>query len=246
LPLQKPVNQTTMIRKSLLAVFFLPMLALGQNIDYNKIILPEGVKEIQFSEKLVRLAWANNPDNQALLRQVTISEYGEKLAKRNFLNQISATGNLNEFNVNPPVDAKTGTPLPNFFPKYNFAATLNFGNIFSDPIRVKRAKEETAIANYNVNSRKLTLRAEVLRRYQKYLTNKELFKVQTDALEDASASFSLAEQKFKNGETKIVDFNSALENFNSRKSQKLIAERDFNISKIDIEELIGVRLEDVN
>ncbi len=234
-----------MIRKPLLALLLLPILALGQNIDYDKIILPEGVKEIQFSEKLVRLAWANNPDNQVLLHQVTASEYEEKLAKRNFFNQITATGNLNEFNVNPQKDAN-GAPLPNFFPKYNFAATLNLGNFFSGPIKVKRAKEETAIANYNVNSRKLTLRAEVLRRYQNYLTSKELFKVQTDALEDASASFSLAEQKFKNGETKIVDFNAALENLNARKSQKLISERDFNIAKIDIEELIGVRLEDVN
>ncbi len=234
------------MKKSFLAALFLPTLLMGQNVDYNKIILPSGAKEIQFSEKLVQLAWANNPDNQILLHQVKVSEYGEKLAKRNFLNQVSATGNLNEFNVNPQVDAVTGTPLPNFFPKYNFAATLNLGNIFSDPIKVKRAKEETAIALQNVNSRKITMRAEVLRRYQNYLTSKELLKVQTDAFEDASASFSLAEQKFKNGETKIVDFNSALENFNGRKSQKLIAERDFNISKIDIEELIGVRLEDVN
>jgi outer membrane protein TolC len=227
------------------ALLLLPTVAVAQNIDYNKIILPAGAKEIQFSEKLVQIAWANNPDNQILLHHVKASEYGEKLAKRNFLNQISATGNLNEFNLNPPVDAK-GVALPNFFPKYNFAASINFGNIFSDPIKVKRAKEETAIAVQNVNSRKLTLRAEVLRRYQTYITNKELLKVQTDAFEDASASFSLAEQKFKNGEIKIVDFNSALENFNARKSQKLIAERDFNISKIDIEELIGVRLEDVN
>lgn len=215
----------------------------AQNIDYNKIILPAGAKDIQFSEKLVQIAWANNPDNHVLLHEVKASEYSEKIAKRNFLNQISATGNLNEFNVNPPASINQ---FPIFFPRYNFGATINLGNVFSDPIKVKRAKEETAVAIQRVNSRKLTLRAEVLRRYQTYLTYKELLKVQTDAFEDASAAFSLAEQKFKNGETKIVDFNAALENFNNRKSQKLIAERDFNISKIDIEELIGIKLEDVN
>jgi outer membrane protein TolC len=223
------------------ALLLFPMGLAGQNIDYNKIILPTGAKEIQFSEKLVQIAWANNPDNQILRHHVKASEYGEKIAKRNFLTQISATGNLNEFNL-----SSVTTGQPTFFPRYNFGATLNLGNVFTDPIRVKRAKEETAIAIQNVNSRKLTLRAEVLRRYQAYITNKELLKVQTDTFEDASASFSLAEQKFKNGEIKIVDFNSSLENFNSRKSQKLLAERDFNISKIDIEELIGVRLEDVN
>ncbi len=231
------------VRKSLLILIvpfcYSPLLA--QNIDYNSIILPSGAKEIQFVEKLVQLAWANNPENQILHHQVNASVYNEKIAKRNFLNQVQATGNLNEFNVNPP----STNSQPIFFPRYNFGATLNLGNIFTDPIKVKRAKEETAIAIQHVNSRKLTLRAEVLRRYQAYLTNKELLKVQADALEDASASFSLAEQKFKNGEATIVEFNSALENHNIRKTQKITAERDFYISKIDIEELIGVKLEDV-
>jgi outer membrane protein TolC len=230
------------VKKSFIAILFSPGLLWAQNIDYNTIILPSGAKEIQFVEKLVQLAWANNPENQILHHQVNAAVYGEKIAKRNFLNQVQATGNLNEFIISPPA---TASQFPIFFPRYNFGATLSLGNIFSDPIKVKRAKEETAIAIQQVNSRKLTLRAEVLRRYQMYLTNKELLKVQADALEDASSSFSLAEQKFKNGEATIVDFNSALENLNIRKTQKITAERDFYISKIDIEELIGVKLEDV-
>jgi outer membrane protein TolC len=225
-----------------LYIFLLAPISLGaQQIDYNKIVLPDDAKDIQFVEKLVRLAWSNNPTNDMFRHQVRAAEYGEKIAKRNFLNQLSATGNLNEFNVNPPVTNQQ----PIFFPRYNFGATLNLGNFFIDPIRVKRAKEETAIAGANLNSQKLTLRAEVFRRYQIYLTNKELLKVQLEALEDASNLFSNSEQRFKNGEATIIEFNSALEILNSRKTQKIAAERDFNIAKIDIEELIGVRLEDV-
>jgi outer membrane protein TolC len=229
------------LRNSLLILLFSPSLLFAQNVDYNTIILPAGAKEISFAEKLVQLAWANNPENQILRHQVNIAEYSEKVAKRNFLTQISATGNINEFNLDPP---KTNNQ-PIFFPRYNFGATISLGNLFVDPVKVKRAKEETAIALQNINSRKIALRAEVLRKYQIYLTNKELLKVQTDALEDASASFSLAEQKFKNGEATIVDFNAALENFNVRKIQKITADGEFYISKIGVEELIGVKLEEV-
>jgi len=213
----------------------------SQQIDYNKIILPDDARDIEFVEKLIRLAWINNPINDMLRHQVKASEYNEKVFKRNFFNQINATGNLNEFNVSPPA----GNAQAIFFPRYNFGATLSLGNFFIDPMRVKRAKEETAIAVSNVNSKKLTLRAEVLRRYQIYITSKELLKVQVEALEDASNLFSTSEQKFKNGEATIVDYNNALEILNSRKTQKITAEREFNISKIDIEELIGVRMEDV-
>jgi outer membrane protein TolC len=239
LRLDKLFNMYT--KKYLIALLCLPNLLWAQSIDYNTIILPAGAKEISFSEKLVQLAWGNNPENQVLRHQVNIAEYGEKVAKRNFLTQISATGNINEFNLDPP---KTNNQ-PIFFPRYNFGATISLGNFFIDPVKVKRAKEETAIALQNVNSRKLALRAEVLKRYQIYLTNKELLKVQTDALEDASATFSLAEQKFKNGEATIVDFNAALDNLNVRKIQKITADGEFYISKIAIEELIGVKLEEV-
>jgi outer membrane protein TolC len=233
-----------MLKSHLRQILFLVLIStslLAQRIDYNSIILPSDAKEIEFSEKLVQLAWENNPDNQVLHHQVKAAEFGVKIANRTILNQILATGNLNEFNVNPPASAQ----FPIFYPRYNFGATISLGNLFSDPIKAKRAKEETEIAKQNVNSQKLKLRAEVLRRYQIYLTTSELLKIQTDALEDALASFSLVEQKFKNGSATIAEFNNMLENLNTRKIQKLTSERDFNISKIDIEELIGIKLEDV-
>ena len=230
------------IRVFMLTLLTLPILVNGQKVDYNTIIMPSNTKDIQIAEKLVQLAWANNPSNQMLYNHVKAAEYNTKLAKRNFLNQIAATGNINEFTINPP---PTTTGYPPFYPKYNFSATLTLGNIFNDPIRVKQAKEETEIALKNIDSRKLTIRAEVLRRYQVYLTNKALLKLQTEGLEDASATFSLVEQKFKSGQANIVEYNSALENHNNRKTQQIMAERDFLISKIDIEELIGVKLEDV-
>ena len=43
----------------LLLVISTPLLA--QNVDYNKIILPEGSQGSEFEERLVQLAWRNHP-----------------------------------------------------------------------------------------------------------------------------------------------------------------------------------------
>jgi outer membrane protein TolC len=215
--------------------------ASAQKVDYNAIILPADARGVEFSEKLVRLAWINNPSNSILENQVNVADLDMKLAKRNWLNQFNVTGNLNEFTLNP--QAMPDVPL--FFPRYNIGATITLGNFAYDPLKVRIRKEEKEIAIKSINSQKLAIRAEVLRKYQTYLTNQELYLVRAEALEAALASFSLAEQKFKSGEISIENYNAALENFNTHKTQKIIAEGNLMLAKIDLEELIGVRLEDV-
>jgi len=233
------------LRKTLVAFSFIPSLSLGQNIDYNLIILPSNAKDIQIPERLVQIAWANNPTVQILNHQVKAAEYGKKIAARNFLNTISATGNLTEYNINPP---STSNIYPSFYPRYNFAMSVNLGYIFTDPIKVKRAQEETAIAVENINSRKLALRAEVLRRYQIYETNRRLRDIQASQEVNTRNFYNKAKDKFEKIENATVsefyEYTSAEENENNKKAQLLVAERELYLSKVDLEELLGVKLED--
>src|SRR5690606_29645732 len=70
-----PENIKSNLKSSMKKIVFLLMLSsplLGQNVDYNKIILPESSQTSEFEEKLVQLAWKNHPDNEALLREVSI------------------------------------------------------------------------------------------------------------------------------------------------------------------------------
>jgi outer membrane protein TolC len=230
--------------KSLLVALAMavPGIALSQKVDYNTIILPETAKNISFEEKLVQLAWANNPTNEILNHQVRIAHLEVKQARWRWLNQFNASGNLNEFTIDPPA---TPNAAPLFYPRYNIGATITLGNFVTDPLNVKTMKEQKRVAELNVNSQKLTLRAEVLRRYYTYLASKEIWDVRREALEDANASKSLAEQRFKSGDTTIEDYNAALENLNGQKTQEILSESNYNIAKISVEELIGVRLEDV-
>ena len=60
--------------KKIILLLFVTANVLGQNVDYNKIILPDHVQSPDFAEKLVQLAWKNNPQNEVLRREIKISE----------------------------------------------------------------------------------------------------------------------------------------------------------------------------
>lgn len=229
------------LKKLVIVVALLPYGAMAQKVDYNAIVLPSNAKDVEFEEKLVQLAWANNPTNEILDHHVNIAHIQVKQARWRWLNQFTVSGNVNEFTINPP-DGITG---PLFYPRYNVGATITLGNFVTDPMNVKMMKEQKKIAELNINSQKLTLRAEVLRRYNSYVASKRVLEVRREALEDAYTSKGLMEQRFKSGDATIEEYNVALGNFNDQKTQEILAESSYKTAKIDIEELIGVRLEDV-
>jgi len=214
----------------------------AQNIDYNAIILPDNVKDASFEEKLVRLAWKNNPSTQILNREVDKAEIEVKQARWSWLDNFRIQGNINEFVLNDNADVANRSA---FFPKYNITGQVNLGFFVGVPLEVKKKKQEVSIAHSNINQQKLALRAEVLTRYEKYMMDRETLLVQTEIVEDLYASLSLAEQQFENGEIKLDEYNRIQDRYNTQKLRQINAQGDFNISKIELEELIGVKLENV-
>jgi len=213
----------------------------AQDIDYNTIILPDNAANVDFADKLVQIAWKNNPENEILRRNIRISKHNLNLAKWSWLDNFSVQGNFNEGNVDPPEEA-----VNRFFPRYNLGARITLGFFVNTPQNTKIAREHLRISEESLNSRKLEIRSEVLRRYQEYLTNQALLKIQSQVSEDSYASFSLVEERFKNGEASLNEYNRALQDYNNQESKKVIARNQFIISKIDLEELIGVKLESIN
>ena len=66
----------------------------AQNIDYNKIVLPDKVIPSSFEERLVQLAWKNHPSNIIASQNVQIAGKEKKLAQWKWLDDIYANGNL--------------------------------------------------------------------------------------------------------------------------------------------------------
>ena len=225
-------------------VFFLLIstASFGQYVDYNKVILPEGAQAGDFAEKLVQLAWRNHPDNEMIRRQVDVVAFDVKKSSAEWAEIINFRANVNEFTLNPASD-----PLSRavFYPKYNISAELSLGTFFRIPYNIKQNKERLMIAQTQVNSKKLMVRNQVLKSYNEYLMREKMYKIQSQLALDNETSHKLVEQKFKNGEITFETYSQSLSAFSATTLAQLEAERDFKNAKLDIEQLIGMKLEDV-
>ena len=224
----------------LLLVISTPLFA--QTVDYNKIILPESSQATEFEEKLVQLAWRNHPNNEAVRRELNIAEYDVKQSNVSWLENIRVTGNINEFTINKAADPFGRAA---FFPKYNISATVSLGTFFTTPLTIKKSKEAKVIAQTNVNAQKLLVRNEVLKLYNEYLMRERIFKLQTQALLDNETSHKLEEQRFRRGDITFDVYSTSLASYNEALRAQLEAERDYKNAKLDLEQWIGMRLEDV-
>lgn len=224
----------------LLLVISTPLL--GQTVDYNKIILPESSQATEFEEKLVQLAWRNHPNNEAVRRELNIAEYDVKQSNVSWLDNIRVTGNVNEFTINKAADPFGRAA---FFPKYNISATISLGTFFTTPYTIRKSKEARVIAQTNVNAQKLLVRNEVLKMYNEYLMRERIFKLQTQSLLDNETSHKLEEQRFRRGDITFDLYSTSLSSYNDALRAQLEAERDFKNAKLDLEQWIGMRLEDV-
>lgn len=222
--------------------FFVSIQAMAQRVDYNAIILPKSATDIEFREKLVQLAWQNSPNTEILNRQVTVSKYRVKEARRNWLQNIGITGNLNEFSIK----TINGEPNPQsvFYPRYNIGATMNLGTIFNNPVKTKIEREGFQIALENVNEQKLAIRAEVLSRYEIYLSAEKIFKIRTQGMTDLLTQRNLAEQRFSSDQITYIEYRNIVEMYNQEQIFIAEAEKDYNVARIRVEELIGMKLTD--
>ncbi|MGC1241301.1 MAG: TolC family protein [Chryseosolibacter sp.] len=214
----------------------------GQGVDYNKIILPESSQTSEFEEKLIQLAWRNHPGNEVLRREVNIAGYNVKQSNASWLENIRVSGNLNEFTIN-----KASDPFGRaaFFPKYNIGASISLGTFFTTPYNIRKSKEALVISRENVNAQKLAVRNTVLKLYNEYVMRERIYKLQNQALLDNETSHKLAEQRFRRGEITFETYSLSLTAYNNIMVSQLQAERDFKNAKLDIEQWIGMRLEDV-
>lgn len=230
--------------KVIIFFFLISTPLLGQTIDYNKIILPESAPASDFEERLVQLAWRNHPANEAVRRQVNIAGYDVKQSNANWLENIRITGNLNQFNIDKRADALSDY-RSSFYPLYNFGVQITLGTFFNTPYSIKKSREALVISQANVNSQKLLVRNAVLKLYNEYLMRERVYKLHSQNMLDNETSHKLAEQRFRRGEITFETYSQSLTIYNDAMVAHLQAERDFKNAKLDLEQWIGMRLEDV-
>lgn len=228
--------------KKVIFLLFVSCHVFGQSVDYNKIILPDHVQSPDFAEKLVQLAWKNNPNNEVLRREVKIAEYEVKKNAGSWLDIIGIQGNLNEFTINPDADPNNRAA---FFPRYNIRAAISLGMFVNIPVQTKIDRQQILINEATVDAQKLEIRNIVMKTYNDYLLKEKIYKIQAQVFSDIENAHKLLEQKFKNGETTFETFTASQGNYNRASIVLLTAETDYKNTKLDLEKLIGLNLEDV-
>ena len=219
---------------------FLSLQASAQRTDFDLIVQPVDTKARDFSEYLVQLAWMNWPEGAIAQEEVKNAQSEEKNTRKEWMRDVQATFNLNEANLRAP-DTSSNV----FFPRYNFGLNLNLYNILSQKEKNRISKREILIAEHNVDRRKLEIRSETLSRYAKFRLAKDILKSRTLVEGDMNATYILVQQLYKNDEKTLEDYTTASAAFFAAQEARLQAETDVLITKFRVEEMIGLKWEQV-
>lgn len=221
------------------ALFFVPTIIFAQKTNFDKIVQPTDVRARDYVEMLVQLAWINNPKYEALESNKHIEEQSVKMARLSWIDGITTS-----FNINQNAFASSAENV--FFPTYNLNASFNLGAILRTPLQVKAAKEKVRIAEYLFNQEKLQVRGEVLRRYRDYLYGIELLKLRTQAVEDLYTNFVAIKESFERGTTSFRTYMEASQSYNKSLEEKLESENTLAKARITLEEIVGVKLDEID
>ena len=214
----------------------------GQTIDYNKIVIPSDVKDIGFDERLIQLAWNNHPSNKLVLEELNHSNYFIKEARYNWLPEIYAVGNINEFNIDPSADLDNRSQ---FFPRYNFSVRFSLESFALTPIKVKAAKSQMSINSHLVNERKIEVRTNVLSTLERFKERYKILRFRRQLMEDVLQVYKDAEKQFYQGNIKMDEYRVASQAYSLRAESVIEAESEFNQIKLEIEGMIGLSMQDI-
>lgn len=224
------------------ALIMYPNISWAQKIDYNHIILPDNALEIEVEEKLVQLAWRNNPSTIILNNNTQLAKLNVRRTELTWLDKVRISANVNEFVIDPARDIYNRSE---FYPLYNVSVGVTLGDLFIKPNQTRAAKIEYNSEVESVNAQKLKLRAEVIRLYNNYLLNKELYTIRTEVAENMYNTFLLVEERFKKGEASINEYNSSYGMYKDEQARKAIAYNNLKLAIVNIEEIIGIPLDNV-
>lgn len=217
--------------------------AYSQEIDYNKIVLPQRVKSASFEEELIQLAWKNHPSNKMVVQDVLMAKHEKSVTTYRWLDNFYAAGNINEFTANPSADPFNRSA---FFPRYNFGVRISLGDIFVTPMEVKVKQDEVVTNQFKVNEKMISVRSEILSSLERLKEQFKLLRLRQRMEEDYMTMYNDAEKKFSAGQIDMAAYREAIQAYSGRSAEVIQTKSQFNQAKIAVEALVGIRLEEID
>jgi outer membrane protein TolC len=227
---------------------------LSQNLENSTHLLD--VRPATFEEYLVQLAWKNSPELEGSGYQIEAGRQEISLAKKEWTRNLQAGLNFNDVSFpyfvryglgikeigNHIVDTTRFTRIATS-PLWQIGVSLNFGDLIVRKYKVKYAQNKVKISEADQNFKKQKLRGEILKRYQEYLSAKDILKVRLQSLDAAEANKTQISNLFSVNKAKFEDYNTANKAYFDALENKVRGEGDIKLKKIALEELLGCKWE---
>ena len=204
---------------------------------------PDSLRKFDIRERLVNLAM-QNPTYEMADHAANAASYQIKIAKSAYLGLFSAQVNVNEFTLSQRKDVN-GVVLPNYYPIYNLALNIPFDIFTRTTNNVKIAKENYYMTTAAKNQKFREIKADVLTKYENYLLARQLVELQSRITQGEYATLKRAESDFAENLIKLDDVEKAQKSYINEQVKSLTLQKDLNLSKIEIEKVIGVKIEEV-
>jgi outer membrane protein TolC len=215
------------------------ILFLNKSSSAQETILPD--LSSNYIVKLIDTAKANYPKVKSYQNHVNIASSVISQTRASLLSAITVSYvyQPGQTTIDPV------SPSTSYFKGFQAGIFLNLGTIISQPYQVHQAKEQLQIAKNDQEEYLINLETEVKKRYYIYLQRVAELKLQINALQDVESSFKDIKYKFEKGEETFENLNKSQGELISHKTAKIQAETNLFLSKADIEELLGTKLENI-
>lgn len=213
----------------------------AQQTDYDAVIPPVDTKSRDIAEYIVQLAWLNNPESDIAKENVAVATGEKSNARKEWMRDVQASFNINESNLQGNTDASGNV----FFPRYNVGVTLNLYNILSQKGKNQIGEHRLDIANDRLKKTKLEIRAEALRRWTNFRLARQIVKERTLVEQEANNTYTIIQQLYKSDEKTLEEYTTASAAYFQAREARIRAEADLQLAKIDLEEIIGLKWEQV-
>lgn len=204
-------------------------------------------------EQLIALANSHYPRSKISELAVDVAKEDVAMNKASWFDALGL--NVNYFHrpaqgsdntAVPPVDGGTVvTTNPFLFNGFQFGVNLRLGEIAQKPAKIRQAKVGFEIAKLEDEEYKKLLRNEVKARYYEYIHQVNEVKIRTQAAQDSKNTSDDVATSFERGEAALADYNLAKTNHAQANSLKIAAEMELLKAKDQLQELIGMPLEQV-
>lgn len=191
-----------------------------------------------YLEKLVAVAMENYPRVKTNESRIKVGQANIAKQRMGWFTPLSLSYAYSPANA-------VNNSTPGFFGGYQLGFTVSLQTLLQTPYNIKAAKEELKIIKNDVAEYQLTLASEVKRRYVAYMQAFKMVQIASKASTNAQTDATLIKYRFERGEVTLAEYNNVLDRVGAQNSTKIQAEGTMLINKVSLEELLGVKLEEV-